>query len=351
MSRAGLRTPLTPVAGLVGLVVVLLLGMYAYDHARAEEIAKGVRIDGIDVGGMSRAAAAARVQRLVAASMERPVTATLNGRGWQIIPRQAGLTVDVATTVDEAVKASRSGSIFSRTWRAVAGESVNRDLALRVRYSHRSIREFTARVRTAVDQPPRNASVQPTASGLVEVKDSPGLTVDSHTLTDRVERALTGATASRGLTVPVRTARAQVTSSELAAQNPAYIVVDRASFQLRFYGHLKLADTYPIAVGMEGLETPAGLYHIQWEQVNPPWYVPKDSWAGALAGKTIPPGPQDPLKARFMAFDGGAGIHGIDPSEYGTIGHDASHGCVRMRIPDVIALYARSPVGTPVYVL
>ena len=51
-----------------------------------------------------------------------------------------------------------------------------------------------------------------------------------------------------------------------------------------------------------------------------------------------------------MSFDGGAGIHGIAPSEYSSIGHDASHGCVRMRIPDVISLYAKSPVGTPVYI-
>ena len=51
-----------------------------------------------------------------------------------------------------------------------------------------------------------------------------------------------------------------------------------------------------------------------------------------------------------MAFNGGAGIHGIDPGAYSSLGTDASHGCVRMRIPDVISLYARSPVGTPVYV-
>ncbi len=118
-----------------------------------------------------------------------------------------------------------------------------------------------------------------------------------------------------------------------------------------FYNHLKLERTYEIAVGMEGLETPAGLHHIEWEQVNPPWYVPKKAWAGALAGTVVPPGPADPLKARFMSFEGGAGIHGVDPSEYSSIGHDASHGCVRMRIPDVIALYSKSPVGTPVYII
>ena len=84
---------------------------------------------------------------------------------------------------------------------------------------------------------------------------------------------------------------------------------------------------------MEGLETPAGLHDVEWKEENPPWLVPNKAWAGSLAGKTIPPGPQDPLKARFMSFEGGAGIHGIDPSEYSSIGHDASHGCVRMRIP------------------
>ncbi len=52
-----------------------------------------------------------------------------------------------------------------------------------------------------------------------------------------------------------------------------------------------------------------------------------------------------------MGIDGGAGIHGIDPSEYGSIGTAASHGCVRMAIPDVIDLYDRVSVGTPVYIV
>lgn len=86
-------------------------------------------------------------------------------------------------------------------------------------------------------------------------------------------------------------------------------------------------------------------------QVNPPWYVPNDPWTGSLAGTVVLPGPADPLKARYMAFDGGSGIHGIAPSEYGTVGHTASHGCIRMRIPDVIALYSQVRVGTPVYII
>ncbi len=213
------------------------------------------------------------------------------------------------------------------------------------------MRELTAKVRAAVDRPPRDATVEPTSSGLNEVPGKDGMTVDSTRLGAHIEYALTGAAPSRTVVVPMHVVHPAVTTAQLAARYPAYIVIDRTDFRLRLYEHLKLAKTYEIAVGMEGLETPAGLHHIEWKQEDPPWYVPKKAWAGALAGTVVPPGPADPLKARFMSFDGGAGIHGIDPSEYSSIGHDASHGCVRMRIPDVIALYSHTPLGTPVYII
>jgi lipoprotein-anchoring transpeptidase ErfK/SrfK len=152
------------------------------------------------------------------------------------------------------------------------------------------------------------------------------------------------------ITATSHTVAPKVSRQALAAKYPAYIIVDRHDHVLRFYQHLSLSQTYPIAVGRQGLETPQGLYDVQWKQTNPSWYVPNSAWAGKLAGKTIPPGPDDPIKARWMAFNGGAGIHGIDPSEYSSIGHDASHGCVRMRIPDVIDLYPQVPVGAPIYI-
>jgi lipoprotein-anchoring transpeptidase ErfK/SrfK len=350
MSRA-LRTPVAPVAGLFGLVVVLVFGIYLYDHGRREQIAKGVRIDGIDVGGLSASAATTKLRGSVDVSMERPVSVTSRERSWRITPRQAGIVVDVTGTVSEAVAASRTGSIITRTWRGLFGGAVNKEVSLRVTYSRQAVRRFAAQVAADVNTTPRDATVEPGAGGLTRVPDRVGVAVEQKRLTARLAHALTGPSAKRTVVVPTLARRPAVTTSELAAKYPAYIVVDRGSFRLLFYQHLKLASTYEIAVGMQGLETSPGLYQIQWKQTNPPWYVPNSPWAGALAGKTIPPGPQDPLKARFMAFNGGAGIHGIDPSEYSSIGHDASHGCVRMRIPDVIALYSRTPVGTPVYVI
>ena len=104
---------------------------------------------------------------------------------------------------------------------------------------------------------------------------------------------------------------------------------------------------YRVAVGAAGYATPAGLHRVVSKQRNPTWYVPNRAWAGSLAGQVIPPGdPRNPLKARFIAIGGGVGFHGT--ADLGSIGRAASHGCIRMRIPDVISLYRRTPVGTRV---
>jgi lipoprotein-anchoring transpeptidase ErfK/SrfK len=349
VSRIGRRRlPLVVALG-AGLVLVLALAAYLYDHSRRDVIASGVKIGGVSVGGLHEAAARAKVERELVTPLDRPVTVSFGGRAWTLPPGQARMRVDVGNTVARAVSVSREGSIFTRTLHGLFG-GVHRDLPLAVSYSHAAVRGFLARVRATLDRPAQDATVQPSTSGLATAPSRDGITVDSTQLGARVEAALVSA-ASRTVSVPAHPLRPAVSTSQLAARYPAYIVIDRASFRLRFYDHLKLSKTYEIAVGMEGLETPAGLHKIEWEQVDPPWYVPKKAWAGALAGTVVPPGPADPLKARFMSFEGGAGIHGIDPSEYSTIGHNASHGCVRMRIPDVIDLYSRSPVGTPVYII
>ncbi len=140
----------------------------------------------------------------------------------------------------------------------------------------------------------------------------------------------------------------EVTTDQLAQKYPVYLTIDRGAFQLRLWNDLKLVKTYTIAVGMQGLETPAGTYTIDDKQVNPSWHVPDSPWAGSLAGQVIPPGPEDPLKARWMGFYNGAGIHGTD--EVSSLGTAASHGCIRMSIPDVIALYDQVPLGTPIYI-
>ena len=346
------RRTLPIVAGCVVLLaVVLAAGMLIYDSSRKDVIASGVSIAGVDVGGLHAAAARTKLEHNLVAHLDEPVVVHVGGRHWTLTASEAGVHVDVANMVEQAVAASREGSIVTRTFHGLFGGGSSRNIAQVVSYSHQAVRNLASRVRAAVDRAPRDATVEPGSEGLKAVSSAVGVKVDSSALGARIDRALVGQAPSRLVHVPTHQTQPAITTANLASKYAAYIVIDRATFKLRFYAHLKLSRSYEIAVGMEGLETPAGLHHIEWEQVEPPWYVPKKAWAGALAGTVVPPGPGDPLKARFMSFEGGAGIHGIDPSEYSSIGHDASHGCVRMRIPDVIDLYAKSPVGTPVYII
>jgi len=127
------------------------------------------------------------------------------------------------------------------------------------------------------------------------------------------------------------------------------LTVDRTTFRLRLFKRLCLRRTYRIAVGMAGYGTPSGLFRIQSRQVNPAWNVPNSPWAGSLAGQTIPGGaPNNPLRARWLGVSGSVGIHGT--SEEWSIGTRASHGCIRMRVSDVIDLYPRVPLGARVLI-
>ena len=83
--------------------------------------------------------------------------------------------------------------------------------------------------------------------------------------------------------------------------------------------------------------------------MNPAWTAPNRPWAGSYAGRTVPGGaPDNPLKARWLGIAGGVGIHGT--AEAWSIGSSASHGCIRMRVPEVIDLFGRVPVGAPVLI-
>ena len=116
------------VAAIGALVVVLLAaGMYLYDHSRRDLIAKGVTIDGVSVGGMREAAARTKIQNELIARLDRPVTVRAGSKKWTLSAREAHLSVDASNMVAQAVSASREGSIVTRTVRGLFGGSVKRE--------------------------------------------------------------------------------------------------------------------------------------------------------------------------------------------------------------------------------
>jgi lipoprotein-anchoring transpeptidase ErfK/SrfK len=336
------------VAVLLALSLGLVGAVYAYDSSKSGTIAKGVRAGGVDIGGLSANEARARLRRTVLRDIRRPVVVVWHRKRFTLTAKQARLSVDLDATVDEALSRSRSGNIVSRTARSLQGKSLDVSLQPQVVYSTRAVRQLVRRVGAAVDLRTRDARVTFATSGPTIARGHDGRRLRRVVLRRALEGALVNRAEPRRIRARVAVIHPKTSTNKLAAENPVILTLDRTQFKLRLFKGLKLSHTFTVAVGQAGLDTPAGLYHIQNKAVDPSWHVPNSAWAGSMAGQVVPPGPDNPIKARWMGIFDGAGIHGTD--ETYSIGHAVSHGCVRMLIPDVIALYPQVPVGTPVYI-
>lgn len=333
------------VAALLVALVGGAAGVYLYDRANDDVIARGVTVAGVDLGGLSVREARARLQREVATPLRKPIVVRRGDMRFILSAQDARLRADVGGMVDEALEGSRRGNVLTRAYRDLTGGKEDLQVAIRVSYHDRVAAELVARVSRRVSRPARDAAL---AFPLVErVAGQNGVEVREAALMRAVDRALTSQ--DRTVEVPVKRVRPAVTRADLAEKYPTVLVVDRARFTLRHYENLELRKEYRVAIGQVGFDTPAGLYDIQNKAVDPAWNVPNREWAGSLAGTVVPGGvPQNPLKARWMGIYDGAGIHGTD--DIASLGTAASRGCVRMSVPDVTELYEQVEVRSPVYI-
>jgi murein L,D-transpeptidase YcbB/YkuD len=93
--------------------------------------------------------------------------------------------------------------------------------------------------------------------------------------------------------------------------------------------------TYRVSVGLPGHDTPDGEFTIGRAEWNPSWRPPEGrEWA--RDARFTPPGPNNPMGRVKLFFAPLYYIHGTPDSA--SIGQAASHGCIRMRNRDVIAL-------------
>ncbi|HVY78214.1 MAG TPA: L,D-transpeptidase/peptidoglycan binding protein [Solirubrobacterales bacterium] len=336
---------------LVTLAVLLLVGVavgYAYDSSEKGKIADGVTIGGVAVGGMDEEEAEQAVHRQLLDPLKHSLRVGYDGESWTLSGAKLGVRADIDAAVEEALAESQEGGFPGRLVRYVTGGGVDERIAADVTYSRPAINRFVRKVANEVDREARDASVEASADSLKVVPAQNGRKLRDNLLTRQLEAAVLNASADHTIAARTHYTKPEVSTKEVASKYPSYLTLDRATFTLRLWENLKLAKTYTVAVGQEGLETPEGLYAIQEKEENPTWHVPESAWAGDLAGQDIPPGPSNPIKARWMGIYEGAGIHGTE--ETYSLGSAASHGCVRMAIPDVEELYDRVEVGTPIYI-
>jgi lipoprotein-anchoring transpeptidase ErfK/SrfK len=340
---------LTTLIALAAVVLVVVAGLFVWDAGRADVIANGVNIGSVDVSGLTRNEARTQVHERLLKPLNITLVVTAADKRFALTAREARIHANVDAMVDDAIQRGRSGGILARTWRAISSREVGAHVAPDIAYSRAAVQRLVDRVRLKVSRAPVDAKVD-FAPDSVSIREArTGRTIDTRQLRRDVQAALVSAAGERSLRVPVRKLEPKVTSDELAAHYPVVLAVDRGNFRISLFKKLKKVKAYPIAVGQAGLETPAGLYKIQNKATNPAWHVPDSDWAGSLAGTVIPGGaPNNPLKARWLGVYDGVGVHGTDAR--GSIGTNASHGCIRMLIEDVEKLYDEVPIGTPIFI-
>lgn len=119
------------------------------------------------------------------------------------------------------------------------------------------------------------------------------------------------------------------------------IVVSLPDRRLALLEDGQVKQMYTVAVGKASTPSPTGTFTIVGRVSNPTYYHD---------GKVVPPGPANPVGERWIGLSkAGYGIHGTNAPR--SIGHAASHGCIRMARPDLQQLFAQVRTGDTVEIV
>lgn len=284
-------------------------------------VAPGVSVGDVYVGGLTSEQARARLRW----AFNRPVRFVFGKHKWRVSAGYLGMSIDVDQGVTDSLRAARGGRVGASI--EIDGSRVRsyvRELDKRYSYEARDAYAYLAGLTPAI------------AAG------KPGLQLRADVTAKRVERALRS-----GLNRHVRVAWETVQPERTASGFGPVIVIRRDSNRLVLYDGTRLERTFKVATGRSQYPTPTGDFAIVDRQRDPWWRPPNSDWAKGL--KPIPPGPGNPLGTRWMGLSAaGVGIHGTPDAA--SVGYSASHGCIRMYVPDAEWLFDHVSVGTPVFI-
>jgi lipoprotein-anchoring transpeptidase ErfK/SrfK len=134
---------------------------------------------------------------------------------------------------------------------------------------------------------------------------------------------------------------AEALAQEKSARPARRIVVSIPDRKLAVLEDDRVVKIYRTAVGAPKSPSPVGSFTIVTQIPEPTWYT---------KGRIVPPGKANPLGTRWLGLSKkGYGIHGTNAP--GSIGRNASHGCIRMRNRDVEELFEMVAAGDAVELL
>jgi len=309
----------------VGVLIVFALLACAAAPASSQmpAIPPGVTVAGIDVGGLMSEPARTKLTE----AYSRSIPVVHGKRRWWASPQRLGAGASVDSAVSEALRAQPNTSV-----------------KLEVTVSQRALRRFVAHIARSFDRQPVNAELIGLGDNGPDFQSERwGIAVRRHLLEQRLAHGFQQS-ARKPVSLPIRLLRPEQTVGRFGP----VVVIWRGSNTLRLYDGRNLVQTFSVATGQSQYPTPSGFFSIVDMQRDPWWRPPASDWAEGL--EPVPPGPNNPLGTRWMGISSpGVGIHGTPSAT--SIGYSASHGCIRMRIPEAEWLFTHVTYGTPVLIV
>jgi lipoprotein-anchoring transpeptidase ErfK/SrfK len=128
------------------------------------------------------------------------------------------------------------------------------------------------------------------------------------------------------------------------------IKIDTKTNMLGVFDAEKLIAAYPVTVGSQHNASPIGDWKVMRITKMPTFRYDKEMLQhGKRSGNfyLLPPGPRNPVGVMWIALNKkGIGIHGTDNPD--SIGHAASHGCIRLANWDVVRFATKIKPGDSV---
>lgn len=199
-------------AAALGAAVVVAGGLYVAGLVAAgEDISKGTRVDGVDIGGMSRDEARAKLAAAPPASWTEPIPVRIGDSTGTIDPAAAGLSVDAGRTAERAADPSRDpvtviGRLFS---------SPDRDIEPVVAFDEAKARAAMAEVAATYDRGTVEGTVSFKEGNAVAVQPRDGLRTDVEGAVDAVRAAYPGE-GPRPVGLPATVSRPKVGAAEVS---------------------------------------------------------------------------------------------------------------------------------------
>jgi len=328
---------------IVAFVIILGLAFVGLDIAYAGHVFKGVSVEGIYIGSMSREEAIETLRaELDLETLNSDMVLEFDGHTWPLPLYEIDAYVDIEETVDKAMKAGRDIPFYERWANRAIFRGLDRDVDLIMHYDHQKLDSFISTLESIINREAINAEIKLEGRELVYQRSQEGWTLDAE---------LARASIVSTLPTEERTAELQieVTPPDVSDDQVGKVItVDKTNHRLTLYSNMEIEKQYPVAVGMAAWPTPSGTYKVTVKQRNPTWVNPGTSWATTMP-PYIPAGPGNPLGTRAIGTSAsGVFIHGTYSSW--SIGTSASHGCIRMYIKDSEDLFERVSVGIPVLI-